>query len=201
MNLKYRSHNTTIGDDLRDYAERKIERLQRLLPRLDDVTIEVEQQETRSAGARYRVQVTVHAAGAMLRGDQRGGDARSALDLAIDVVDRQARKHQKRLIDRHHKITAKDMVAGGEAPGVTPASSGNGGASRDGDEDYSEYVLGKVVRVKQFEAKPMSEEEALAQMDLLGHDFFLFCDARTNEYALLYKRRDGDYGLLTPRRG
>ncbi len=200
MNLKYRSHNTTIGDDLRDYAARKIERLQRLLPRLDDVTIEVEQQDTRSAGARYRVEVTVHAAGTMLRGDQRGGDARSALDLAIDVVDRQARKHQKRLIDRHHKVTAKEMAAG-EPGAAAPVSAGNGGTSRDGDEDYSEYVLGKVVRVKQFEAKPMSEEEALAQMDLLGHDFFLFLDAGTSEYALLYKRRDGDYGLLTPRRG
>lgn len=194
MNLKYRAHNTTIGDDLREYAEQKLGRLQRLLPRLDDVMIEVEQQETRSAGARYRVEVTVHAAGAMLRGDQRGGDARTALDLAVDVVDRQARKHQKRLIDRHHKNNAKEA---GLEPRVVAAPR-----AADGDEDeYSEYVAGKVVRVKQFEAKPMSEEEALAQMDLLGHDFFLFLDSGTGDYALLYKRRDGDYGMLTPKRG
>jgi putative sigma-54 modulation protein len=57
------------------------------------------------------------------------------------------------------------------------------------------------VRVKEFDATPMSEEEALAQMDLLGHDFFVFLDTRTGEFAVLYKRRDGDYGLLTPRRG
>jgi putative sigma-54 modulation protein len=68
-----------------------------------------------------------------------------------------------------------------------------------GDE-VDEYVLGRVVRAKHFEAKPMSQEEALAQMDLIGHDFFLFLDAATNDYALLYKRKEGDYGLLAPRR-
>ena len=57
------------------------------------------------------------------------------------------------------------------------------------------------MRIKQFEAKPMSEEEALAQMDLLGHDFFLFLDTRTRDFAVLYKRKDGDYGLLAPERG
>ena len=190
MNLKYRAHNTEIGEDVREYAERKLARLERILPRIDDVIIEVEQQETKSAGARFRVEVTVHSAGAMLRGDQRGGDPRTALDLAIDVVDRQARRHQKRLIDRHQRGTD----AANRATNVRAAQA-------DDDAEYSEYVAGKVVRVKTFEAKPMSEEEALAQMDLLGHDFFLYLDAQSGEYALLYKRKDGDYGMLTPRRG
>lgn len=191
MNVKYRAHNTEIGDDVREYAERKLTRLERILPRIDDVIIEVEQQDTRSAGARFRVEVTVHSAGAMLRGDQRGGDPRSALDMAIDVVDRQARRHQKRLIDRHQRGTAAADRA---------TATRNAAAADDADE-YSEYVAGKVVRVKTFEAKPMSEEEALAQMDLLGHDFFLFLDAHTGDYALLYTRKDGDYGMLTPKRG
>ena len=194
MNVKYRSHNTSIDDDIREYAEKKLERLHRILPRLEDVTIEVEQQDTRSAGARFRVEVTVHFAGAMLRGDQRGADARSALDLAIDIVDRRARKHQKRLLERHNKSNAKEFAGG------PPPQKRNGADAGDPDE-YDEYVLGKVVRVKQFEAKPMSEEEALAQMDLLGHDFFLFLDAGSGEYALLYKRREGDYGMLQPKRG
>jgi len=68
------------------------------------------------------------------------------------------------------------------------------------DDEVDEYVLGRVVRAKHFEAKPMSQEEAMAKMDLIGHDFFLFLDAASNDYALLYKRKDGDYGLLAPRR-
>lgn len=194
MNLKYRAHNTEIGHDIREYAERKLTRLDRILPRIDDVIIEVEQQDTRSAGARFRVEITVHSAGAMLRGDQRAGDPRTALDLAIDVVDRQARRHQKRLIDRHQRGDA----AAERTPGVR---AGRPSAEADNDDEYSEYIAGKVVRVKTFEAKPMSEEEALAQMDLLGHDFFLFLDAQTGDYALLYTRKDGDYGMLTPKRG
>ena len=71
----------------------------------------------------------------------------------------------------------------------------------EGEEEFDEYLLGKVVRVKQFEAKPMSQEEALAQMDLIGHDFFLFLDADSNEYALLYKRKEGDYGMLAAAAG
>ena len=69
------------------------------------------------------------------------------------------------------------------------------------EDEFDEYVAGNIVRVKRFDAKPMSHEEALAQMDLLGHDFFLFLDAATSDYAVLYKRRDGGYGLLTPARG
>ncbi len=68
-------------------------------------------------------------------------------------------------------------------------------------ETRDEYVLGKIVRVKHFTAKPISQEEALAQMDLLGHDFYLFLDEATDDYAVLYKRDDGDHGLLSPRRG
>jgi hypothetical protein len=82
-------------------------------------------------------------------------------------------------------------VGGGHiAPPVPPGDS-----ARDEEEVASTRWQG---RIKQFEAKPMSEEEALAQMDLLGHDFFLFLDTRTNDFALLYKRNDGDYGLLAP---
>lgn len=193
MNLKYRVHNTTVSDDLREYADKKLARLARVLPRIDDVAIELTHEETRAAGHRYRVQLTVHAANSVLRGDERAADPKAALDLATDVVVRQARRHHKRISDRHRDGASKEYAAAIAAPPAEPAAD-------DREEAAEEYVGGHVVRTKQFEAKPMSEEEAMAQMDLLGHDFFLFLDAATREFAVLYKRKDGDYGLLSPRR-
>jgi ribosomal subunit interface protein len=193
MNLKIRAHNTKVFDELREHAEKKLGRLERYLPRVDDVVVEVEHEETRSAAHRYAVQITVHSAGSILRSEERGADPRAALEAAADVLSRQAQRHKKRLYGRHRIAGAKEAAAEPEPVGaaIEPAD----------DAEYEEYLLGKIVRVKQFEAKPMAQEEALAQMDLLGHDFFLFLDAASNDYALLYKRRDGDYGLLTPRRG
>jgi putative sigma-54 modulation protein len=198
MNLVLRSHHTTLDDGLREHAEKKLARIERLLPRVDDVIVEIEHEETRAAAHRYAVQVTVHSGGSILRGEERAADPKVALDLAADVVSRQARRHGKRLHARHRSGQDKEAVAASVMPPVAPEPD-----ERDDDTlpADAEYILGKVVRVKEFEAKPMSEEEALAQMDLLGHDFFLFLDTRTREFAVLYKRKDGGYGLLSPQRG
>ncbi len=189
MKLTIRTHNTSTFENFQEHAEKRLARLERLLPRVDDVVVEVEHEETRAAAHRYAVQVTVHAGTSILRAEERGADPRVALDVAADVLARQARRHKKRLDDRNHH-GAKEAAAAMSEPRVEAID----------DEDAEEYMLGKVVRVKHFEAKPMSQEEALAQMDLIGHDFFLFLDAGSSDYALLYKRKDGDYGMLAPRR-
>ena len=194
MNLTIRTHHTSLFDDFEPHAAEKLARLERWLPRVDDVVIEVEHEETKAAAHRYAVQVTVRPGSSLLRAEERAADPRVALDAAADVLSRQARRHKKRLDDRHHPAGAKEIVA--EVLNA-PASA----AAPVADEEEEEYVLGKIVRVKHFTAKPISQEEALAQMDLLGHDFYLFLDEATDDYALLYKRDDGDYGLLAPRRG
>lgn len=193
MNLNIRTQQATVHPGFDAHAEKKLSRLSRLLPRVDDVVVEVSHEETRAAGHRYSVQVTVHSGGAILRAEERASDPRAALDAATDVLARQARRHQKRLRERHHAHNSKELAA----DALHSADAPVGPADQAGPE---EYLLGKVVRAKHFEAKPMSQEEALAQMDLLGHDFFLFLDASSGDYALLYKRKDGDYGLLAPRR-
>lgn len=194
MNLTIRSHHTAVFDDLREHAETKLSRLDRYLPRLGEVVVEVEHEETRSAADRYSVQVTVHSGDTILRAEERAADPRSALDLAASVIARQAQRHGKRLRDWHKRALPDE-----------PASVGPGArqpAAHDADEDeFDEYIAGLIVRVKRFDAKPMSHEEALAQMDLLGHDFFVFLDSSTGDYGVLYKRREGGYGLLTPARG
>jgi putative sigma-54 modulation protein len=191
MNVTIRAHNTRVPDDLREHAEKKLARLERYLPRVNDVTVEVEREETRASAHRYAVQITVHAAGTILRSEERAADPQTAFDRASDVLGRQAQRHKKRLVGRHRTGDVRELA---------PEPEPDEGIEPEDDDEFDEYLLGKIVRVKHFEAKPMSQEEALAQMDLIGHDFFLFLDAASNEYALLYKRRDGDYGLLAPRR-
>ncbi len=195
MKLTIRAHHTSVFDDFSAHAEKRLLRLERYLPRVDDVVVEIEHEETRSAAHRYAVQVTVHSGGAILRAEERGADPRAALDAAADVLSSQARRHKKRLHDRYQHLHGAKEEAAARANNQVAA------VEPEGDEEVAEYLLGKVVRVKRFEAKPMSQEEALAQMDLIGHDFFLFLDAGSNEYALLYKRKDGDYGMLSPNRG
>jgi putative sigma-54 modulation protein len=194
MNLTIRSHHTTIFEGFNEHATKKLERLERLLPKVGDVIVEVAHEETRSAADRYAVQVTVHSGPSILRAEERGADPKIALDLATDVLSRQARRHKTRLHDRHPH-GAKEAVAA--ALNAAPRESG--GPEPTDEED--EYVLGNIVRVKHFDAPSMTHEEALIQMDLLGHDFFLFLDAATKDYALIYKRKDGEFGLLSPRRG
>jgi putative sigma-54 modulation protein len=195
MNLVLRAHHTSVHDDLRDHAEKKLARLDRYLPKLGDALVEVTREETRAAAHRFRVQVTVRSGDAILRAEERSADPQTALDLAVGVISQQAQRHGKRLRDRYRRGEAPPVGAE-ETSARPPARAARG----DGDDSVDEYIAGKVVRVKHIEAKPMSQEEALAQMDLLGHDFFLFLDSSSNEYALLYKRKDGGYGLIAPHR-
>jgi putative sigma-54 modulation protein len=195
MNLTIRAHHTSVFPTFNEHAAKKLERLERLLPRVGDVIVEVAHEETRSAAHRYAVQVTVHSGRSILRAEERGADPESALDLAADVLSRQARRHKKRLDEKHHPPGAKEAVA--DAMNAAPPTPGR----QEPPDEEDEYVLGNIVRVKHFDAALMSHEDALIQMDLLRHDFFLFLDSATQDYALIYKRKDGEFGLLSPRRG
>jgi putative sigma-54 modulation protein len=193
MNLTIRSHHTTVFEGFNEHATKKLERLERLLPKVGEVVVEVEHEETRSASHRYAVQVTVHSGASILRAEERGADPTTAFDLAADVLSQQARRHKKRLNGRHPH-GAKEAVA--DAMNAAPPTYGE----QETPDEADEYVLGNIVRVKHFDAVSMSHEEALIQMDLLGHDFFLFLDSATKDYAVIYKRRDGEFGFLAPRR-
>ncbi len=194
MNLTIRTHHTNVFEGFSEHAEKKLERLERLLPRVGDVIVEVEHEDTRSAADRYAVQVTVHAGSSILRAEERGADPTIALDLAAEVLSRQARRHKKRLDERHHPPGAKERLA--DALNAAPR------VAREPEipDEEDEYVLGNIVRVKHFDTPPMTHEDALIQMDLLGHDLFLFLDSATQDYAVVYKRKDGEFGLLSPRR-
>jgi putative sigma-54 modulation protein len=192
MDVTIRSHHAEVPRDLQEHAEKKLAKLERLLPRVGSVIVDVAHEETRAASDRYTVQVTVHSGASVLRAEERSADPRAAFDRASDALSTQARRHKTRLHNRHRVPGAKEAVS---ATVNEPAET-----AIEDEEETSERLLGQLVRVKHFSAKPMPADEALAQMDLLGHDFFLFIDETTDDYALVYRRRDGGYGMLSPHR-
>ena len=184
MELTFRARHVDVTDSLREHTSRKLSRLGRYLPLVDEAVVELEQEGGENAH-RYVVQLTVNCNGTYLRAEERGPRLLAAIDAASDVLSRQVRRFKERSYLSERRASAKEAARGEQPP-------------LEEDEVEEELVLGKVVRVKRFSMKPMSEAEAIEQMELLGHDFFLFFDADANTYALLYRRRESDYGMIIP---
>jgi putative sigma-54 modulation protein len=183
MELTFRSRHVPVTDQLRQHTTRKLQRLGRYLPMVEEAVVELEQ-EGGETSHRYVVQLTVNCNGTYLRAEERGPRLLAAIDAAADVLSRQVRRFKDKAYRRGRRFREKEVAM--EEPPV-----------EEGEEE-EEILLGKVVRIKRFPVKPMTEEEAVEQMELLGHDFFLFFDADADTYALLYRRRDGSYGMIIP---
>jgi putative sigma-54 modulation protein len=189
MELTFRARHVPVTDNLREYTSRKLSRLGRYLPLVDEAVVELEQEGGENAH-RYVVQLTVNCNGTYLRAEERGPRLLAAIDAAADVLSRQVRRFKERSYHSGRRGEAKE-TARIEEPPVEE--------EEEVEEEFEEeFVLGKVVRIKRFPMKPMSEAEAVEQMELLGHDFFLFFDVNANTYAVLYRRRNSDYGMIIP---
>lgn len=129
--------------------------------------------------SRHLMEATVHSGGMAIRAEVTSGDMYSAIDKAIDIIESQIRKNKTRL----EKRLRADAFKGG------------GGPAEDVAEEEMEF---KVLRSKKFAIKPMPVEEAILQMNLLGHEFFMFSNSDTKEVNVVYKRKDGNYGLIEP---
>jgi putative sigma-54 modulation protein len=186
MELIFRGKHLTLGDTFRDYATRKLNRVARYVPLAQHAIIDV-RQEAKGRGGRFVVQVTVNVDGTYLRAEERADQLEAAVDAVSDVLSRQVmRFKQKKLYRSERRVDKEGLAAVPEAaeePALPPDA---------------ELISGRVVKRKRFAVKPMTEGEAIEQMELLGHNFFLFRDEDRQELALLYRRRDGDYGLILP---
>jgi putative sigma-54 modulation protein len=192
MELTFRSRHVTVTDSLREYTNRKLGRLSRYLPPVDEAVVELKQEGGENA-RRYVVQLTVNCDGTYLRAEERGSRLLPVIDAAADVLSRKARRYKEKVYRRDKHVKARQAALAGKV--AEPAEV----EEEEGEQDQeTEIVLGRVVRVKRFPVKPMTEEEAIEQMELLHHDFFLFFDADAGTYALLYRRREGDYGMIIP---
>jgi len=172
--------NLDVHESDRAYAERKLARLERLLDDRSDALVELSLERHRSTEDSHIVDVTLVIDGQTLRGRSAASTHRAGIDDVIDKIERRAvdfkEKPRVRARPEEEKAILR-RIADGEATG------------REGR---------RIVKVKRFDIEPMFDEDAATRMDELGHDFFVFVDAATERVAILYRRQDGDLGLIEP---
>jgi putative sigma-54 modulation protein len=176
--------NYEVPDKVREYASRKLGRLERLLDDRSDATVELSVEQHRSLEDSHIVDVTLVIDGQTLRSSSAGPTHKAGIDAVVDKIERRAVDHRRTSRVRKSSETVRGGGAEGEADGM------------DADDRRSQ-----VVKVKRFNIEPMFEEDAVARMEELGHAFFVFVNAEDEKVAILYRRRDGAYGLIEPMMG
>jgi len=169
VEIRISGKNLEITPELRQYVRKKVGRLERYFE--DGLGCQVTLAIERD---RHIIEVTMALDGIILRGEEAAGDMFSSVDLVVEKLERQIRKYKTRLNRHGRKVTLPDEVPAAPEP-----------------DD-------QVVKVKRFAIKPMTVEEALLQMNLLGHDFFVFANADGDSINVVYRRKDGAYGLIVP---
>lgn len=184
MELSINSHNMEVTTRLRNYVERKTGRLDRYMPSLAEVRVDLSAENTRSAVERQVAQITIRDnRGTILRAEERSNDMFAAIDAVVDKLYRQIKRYRGKRRSKWRGAVNDDFVTGEALPL---------------EDDEFEEEEQNIVRHKRFPLHPMSTEEAVDQIELLGHDFFVFFNAEEEAVNVLYKRRDGNYGLLQP---
>ena len=183
MEVTIRGRNIAVTDRLNEYVTRKAAKLDRYLPTIDEAHMELSTEKTRAAQDRKVAQLTVRNRGAILRAEERDQDIFAAIDAVIDKMQRQITRYKERVYQRGER-------AAGTKPVVALAEEETAESDAEG--------IGQIVRTKRFAVSPMSPEEALEQMELLGHDFYVFFNADTESINVLYRRHDRNFGLLQP---
>jgi putative sigma-54 modulation protein len=176
LRFDIRGKNIEVTEALKDYVEKRLSKLERFIEdvRVAQVTLSVE-------GESHKVEVTIPLNGIILRGEEETEDMYSSIDLVVDKLEKQIDKYKTKLYRRYRGIGfRKSLVRELETSG----------------EAVEQF---KIVRTKKFALKPMDVEEAVMQMNLLGHSFFVFFNSGTEEVNVVYRRHDGNFGLIEPR--
>jgi ribosomal subunit interface protein len=177
MNYHIRGENIEVTPAIRQYAEKKISRLERYFNEAPNANVHVNLKVYQDKTS--KVEVTIPLPELVLRAEERNQDMYAAIDLIVDKLERQIRKHKTKVNRKlREQGSTKELFSVNEEPNA---------------EEESELPI---VRTKQFSLKPMDSEEAVLQMNLLGHNFFIYTDAETNATNIVYRRKDGKYGLI-----
>jgi ribosomal subunit interface protein len=186
MDIIFRGQHLTIAEGFKEHATERLNKLSRYLPSVDHAIVDV-RHEAKGDDGRYVVQVTLSANGTFLRAEERNFDLSAAVDAAGDALSRQVTRYKEKKVLRSERRVEKE----GRVPIEQDEPEPEQRLPRD-----TQIISGSVVRIKKFHMKPMTEAEAIDQMELLGHNFFLFQDADRDQLALLYRRQDKDYGMI-----
>ncbi|MDD7412581.1 MAG: ribosome-associated translation inhibitor RaiA [Eubacteriales bacterium] len=173
MRITITGKNLTVTEDLKNRIEKKLGKMDRYFRQEVDATVRLTQEKN----LRYIAEITITVGGIMLRAEETSDDIIKSADRAVDKIERQIRRHRTKLEKRLHE----EVVIQAEET-----------------ENSVEEESQELVRVKRFEMKPMTVEDAILQMDMLGHSFFLFQNSETGITSVVYRRNDGNIGMLEP---
>jgi len=179
MQFHVRGRNVEVSDAIRSYAERKLSKLERQLkdPRVE---LELTVERNPSVAANHVAEATIWTQGPVLRAREASSDMRASIDQLVDKLERQVTRYRNRARSRRRRAARSN----GPAPEGMPA--------------MNEDVEPTIVKTKNFGVSPMSPDEAVLQLELIGHDFFVFRNTASGEVNVVYRRRDGQYGLIEP---
>jgi putative sigma-54 modulation protein len=179
MQFQVKGRNLEVSEAIRSYAEQKLAKLERQLqdPRVE---LELAVERNPSIAANHVAEATIWTKGPVLRAREASSDMRASIDQLVDKLERQVTRYRKQGRAKRRRAAR----ANGPTTETTPVVA-----------DEAEPVI---VKTKQFAVNPMSPEEAVLQLELIGHDFFVFRNAAAGEVNVVYRRRDGNYGLIEP---
>ncbi len=175
MDVSIFTRNMEMTPHLSEYIDQKVEKLDRYLPSIDEARMDLTVENTRSAAHSQVAQLTVRVRGKILRAEERTQDIFASIDAVLDKMYRQIARYKGKRKDRVY-VTTEELPV----------------------EELAEQEEGEIVRVKRFDVLPMLPEEAIEQMELLGHSFYIFLNADEDAINVVYKRGDANYGLLQP---
>ena len=178
MRLQVKGKNVVVTDSIRQYAQEKLAKLERQLADPTRVELELAVEKNPSIAANHVAEATIWTKGPVLRAREANVDMKASIDQLVDKLERQVKRYR-----------AKRRPRRGQAPPLEAA------VPEDAIPVDSEP---RIVKTKRFPVKPMSPEEAVLQLELVGHDFFVFQNAETMDVNVVYRRRDGSYGLIEP---
>lgn len=179
LNFNIRGENIEVTPAIREHVENKVSKLERYFTEGADATANVNLKVYNDK--QTKVEVTIPMKNLTLRAEERHDDLYAAIDLIVDKLERQIRKYKTKV---NRKFREREGVA------AFFASVNKNKTDFEDDDEFS------IVRTKRFDLKPMDQEEAILQMNMLGHNFFVFTDAESEDTNIVYKRRDGKYGLI-----
>jgi putative sigma-54 modulation protein len=179
MQFQVKGRNLEVSDAIRSYAEQKLAKLER---QLNDPRVELELAVERnpSIAANHVAEATIWTRGPVLRAREASSDMRASIDQLVEKLERQVKRYRSQSRARRRRAAR----ANGPTAQAIPVVS-----------DEAEPLI---VKTKQFAVNPMTPEDAVLQLELIGHDFFVFRSADTGEVNVVYRRRDGNYGLIEP---
>lgn len=184
MRVSIRHGHVELAEDIRALSEEKISRLGRHLEGMDTAEIRFVEERNPRIAENFSCEVTMHGHGHIVRAKALGHEPIVAVDRVVEKLEHRLEKLKGRLLSRSHPRRRPQL----DSP---PDRASAHGAVDHADENHA-----RIVKSKQFAIKPMTPEEAALQMELIGHDFFLFTNAETHKAAVVYRRADGDTGLI-----